>query len=127
MGSRDGDGYGQVSINDKMVKVHRFVYELTEKIPERMCVLHKCDNPSCVNPYHLFIGTHKDNSDDKVKKDRQPKGEKNGNSKLTEQDVLDLRTMYTLGFTSGYLAGQFGINRSTVCNILKRKWWKHIP
>ena len=69
-------GYGSIFYNGKTHKAHRISWKIHfGKIPKDMCVLHECDNPSCVNPSHLFLGTHKDNSDDKIQKGRF----KNGN------------------------------------------------
>lgn len=74
-GSKAGAGYGVLGIDYKSVYAHRFSYELHfGPIPDNLCVLHKCDNPPCVNPDHLFLGTQLDNMDDRNRKGRTHKG-----------------------------------------------------
>ncbi|MBU4154394.1 MAG: HNH endonuclease [Proteobacteria bacterium] len=121
------DGYGAIQINCKAYKAHRVVYELTyDLIPDGMHVLHSCDNRKCCNPKHLFLGTNKDNVNDKVKKDRQAKGEDN-HSKLTEEQVLEIRRLYSLGnYSQKKLAKMFGVGHTIIGNIILRKKWKHI-
>src|SRR5258708_3055626 len=92
------DGYGCIGNGaGKVEKAHRVSWELHKgSIPEGLCVLHECDNPLCVCPEHLFLGTKKDNSDDMIKKGRDRKvpcrGESNGMAKLTAADVADIRS-----------------------------------
>lgn len=121
------DGYGQIQINKKEYKAHRLVYELINgPIPDKMHVLHLCDNRKCCNPTHLYIGTNNDNVKDKVNKDRQSRGERN-HSKLTEDQVLEIRRLYSNGgISQKRLADMFGVGHTIVGNIILRKKWKHI-
>src|SRR3990167_5944059 len=88
-------GYGFVSHLGKNTPAHRFSWILNNgKIPDGLCVLHKCDNRICVNPDHLFLGTLQDNISDKVSKGRQAVGEKVGSSKLSNKDIVKIRKEY---------------------------------
>jgi hypothetical protein len=92
-------------------------------------VLHTCDNPSCVNPKHFFIGSQQDNVDDMVKKgrDNKVKGEAVSISKLTEQDVIEIRGIYAVGTISQRsLASIYGVDHSTIWAIVNRKTWAHV-
>ena len=86
--SKVGKGYGQFRLNGAMTRAHRVAFELTNgEIPDGLHVLHRCDRPECVNPEHLFLGTHADNMADKIKKGRGPKGEASHLSTTTEEKV----------------------------------------
>lgn len=96
-----------------------------------LCILHKCDNRKCVNPDHLFIGDKKDNAVDRNQKGRGhiPKGESNGNSKLTKEQVLQIRKEYCPGSHKNgqvALAKKFGVGQRLICCIVNRIIWKHI-
>lgn len=124
-------GYGKINIKDKIVSAHRFSWVLHNgTIPnDKPLVLHDCDNPKCVNPSHLFLGTHKDNSDDKVKKNRQSRicGEDHRNSKLTENQIKEIRTLCAKReFTQKKIGKMFNINHRTVSYIHRNKTWKHV-
>src|SRR6187455_1405138 len=87
-------GYGRIGKDGKLYQTHRLAYELARgPIPQGMHVCHHCDNPSCINPDHLFVGTNADNHADKIAKDRQakPRGIKNAAAKLNEADVRAIR------------------------------------
>ncbi len=106
---------------------HRVSWELHNgPIPEGQCVLHKCDNPSCTNPKHLFLGDTQDNKDDCVAKGRHSRGEKVNTAKLTEQEVLAIREACAKGANKEKLATKYRVGRSTIFRIASRKIWKHI-
>ena len=124
-----GRGYGQLSIDGKMVSAHRLTWELTDgPIPDDLCVLHRCDNPPCCNPRHLFLGTPADNSRDMVEKGRARggslRGVNNGRAKLTRQVVRAIRSLYATGkHTQKTLAERFGISKAQISHIVNRKRW----
>lgn len=130
-GIKDKQNYGILHHNRKNLKAHRISYEIyySEPLGELYC-LHKCDNPSCVNPNHLFSGTNLDNMRDKVKKGRcftgNQKGEKNGSSKLKDKDVIDIRYLYSKGITKKQLAKKYNIHEINVYYIITNKTWKHL-
>ena len=128
-------GYGHFRRNNKTDKAHRVSYELFKgPIPKGLCVCHTCDNPKCVNPDHLWLGTFGDNNRDRSSKGRSnaghhknhPKGENHISSKLTEQDVKEIRMWGSLGHSTRKLAKVYNIHHSGIGNILTRKTWKHI-
>lgn len=93
IGSKKSFGYGQITIQYRNYSAHRVAYELYHGITlnSNQHILHSCDNPSCVNPNHLHIGTHADNMREKVERKRHPRGETNGSHKLTEEQVRVIR------------------------------------
>lgn len=121
-------GYGVINIDGKMALSHRVSWSiLNGNIPEDKCVLHRCDNPKCVNPYHLWIGTAKDNGIDCSNKGRKPSfaGELCGNSILTWVEVNGIREEYKNGNTTQLsLARKYGISKSEIYSILKNERWK---
>lgn len=125
---KDKDGYGSIKNGTKFQRVHRVIWELKNgKIPDRLVICHKCDNPSCLNIKHLFIGTPKENNDDKVTKNRQAKGSRNGQAKLNERDVTAIRKMYKKGFvTLKQVAEKFGVTYAMVHLIVTNKNWNHV-
>ncbi len=122
-------GYGRFSgVSKKDERAHRAAWILYKgAIPEGLCVLHHCDVRSCVNPDHLFIGTKLDNTRDCIAKGRfnpgHQKGEINGRSKLTAQQVYDIRAS-ALGCLR--LSRQFGVSTTTIKHIRNRRLWTHI-
>jgi hypothetical protein len=97
-------------------------------IPDGMLVCHTCDNPPCCNPKHLFLGTFQDNIDDRERKGRNHppclRGEKHGQHKLTELDVIEIRNRYSQGNESyRSLSGSFGISFGQIRNIIKGTQW----
>lgn len=96
-------------------------------IPNGLYVLHHCDTPLCVRPDHLFLGTKGDNNRDCKQKGRNAHGEKNGQAVLTENDVIDIRTLRALGARQSSLAEAFGVARSNIGLIVSRQRWAHAP
>jgi hypothetical protein len=118
------DGYGAFHFQGKRVIASRFAWILTYgEIPPGMCVLHKCDNPSCVNPRHLFLGTQKDNMQDAVLKLRKS-GPHNGRTKLSWPQVDTIRVLFQMGWSTRRVAKLFGVNHKTIWQIRAGKTWK---
>lgn len=131
LGCYDKDGYGKIQINEKHIRAHRFSWELHfGKIPkDKPCVLHECNNPSCVNPNHLYLGTNEDNMRYMIECNRQAnqQGENNGYSKLTESQVKQIRLLYNQKkLTQAQIAKIFNVCRGTISDIHRNKIWKHI-
>jgi hypothetical protein len=121
---KDADGYGAVKKGGAYVRAHRFFYELfVGQIPAGMHVLHSCDNRACVNPSHLFIGTHADNMADRKAKLRYERGEQKSNAKLCDEDVRFIRKST---MTLRELAQKFGVCKSVVHDIKTGKTWRHV-
>lgn len=129
--------YGRLGdAGHRTVLMHRFSWELHYgSIPDNLWVLHRCDNPSCVNPAHLFLGTHDDNMADMAAKHRAgfqqhpekaPKGERHGNAKLTDENVRSIRRLRAQGIARKAVAQMFGISESNVKAITSHKAWPHI-
>lgn len=129
-GYRDKNGYGSVSNGrgKSGIRAHRFSYELFKgEISQGLYVLHKCDNPSCVNPDHLFLGTPKENYEDSKNKGRNTRGEKQKKSKIKDVDVIEIRKLYSTGEkTFADISKMYGISRTTAHRIVKKMIWKHI-
>ena len=148
------NGYGWIYLEGKDWLTHRAAYNfLVGKIPPGKCVLHNCDVKNCVRPSHLYIGTKRDNARDAVarggmargalvrmskalpgfrffirdwsRKHGYCKGEKQGSSKLTEQQVRKIRSLYPTKDTYE-LAKEFGVHASNISKIIKRESWKHV-
>lgn len=126
--SLETSGYGYFKLNGKSCRAHRVVWEWTYgPIPDGMCVCHRCDNPICVRPSHLFVGTVADNIRDAVAKGRQAKGERSGRSKLTTHEVLEIRREYGRGDgTHRSLAKKYGISKTHVGALARCESWRHI-
>jgi hypothetical protein len=118
--------YPYFRIGGQRIGAHRVAYLLTHgEIPADLDVLHHCDTPRCVNPVHLFLGTAQDNCQDAARKGRtfRPRGELSGSAKLTEAKVREIRTRYAEGTGPRPLAREFGVDRSTIREIVCRRTW----
>lgn len=119
-------GYGVFRANWKLIHAHRHSWELSNgPIPKKMCVLHRCDNPSCVNPAHLFLGTMSDNTQDMIKKGRHKTqcAEVKIAAKLSRAEVLEIRSSVLSGVSA---ARKFKVSPSTISQIRLRKIWKDV-
>lgn len=152
LGSRDFRGYGKFWLKGTNVRAHRASWKIIHgEIPEGLLVCHQCDNPSCVNPAHLWLGTDKDNADDRERKGRTAKGgrtrpksvakgfrngrythpettargEKHGLSKLTNDLVREIRQRFANGETNKtLLASEYGVRDAAIGRIISRKTWR---
>jgi hypothetical protein len=130
-GTRHGYGFITTDGGSDQLQTHRFSWELAfGPIPDNKHVLHHCDNPCCVNPEHLFLGTPKDNMADCVSKGRRAKalrGEDNPKAKLSPKQVLEIRGRFASGaLTKKRLASEYGVSAGLVSDIILRKCWKHL-
>lgn len=128
--ARFDKGYGAFRLGPKQLKAHRFGYELlVGPIPHGLYVLHTCDNPPCQNPRHWFLGTHKDNAEDREQKQRgnHIAGEDCPWSQLTDKTVEEIRRLYADGATQMALAAQFGLTQSYVSEIVRGRKWRRAP
>ncbi len=124
-------GYGRIgeSVTRKILYAHRVSYTIHYgPIPDGLCVLHKCDNPGCVRPDHLFLGTEKDNAIDRQNKGRSNpcKGERHGRAKVTDSDIREMRRLDKLGWAHADIARRFGLSQPQVSGIISGKYWGHI-
>lgn len=120
-------GYGVLNVQRRLVYVHRLSWALHNgAIPDGMHVLHRCDNPPCSNPSHLFLGTATDNLRDAAGKFRTSHGEGRPNHKATEAQVLRMRALHEAGVTVREMAPLFPVSERTIRKILTRKNWRHI-
>lgn len=122
--------YGVININGHPVLVHRLSYLIAKgSINPDLMICHNCpgvDNPLCVNPCHLFMGTGADNVRDATRKGRVPRGEKHSSAKLTEMAVMEIRQRYKNGETAATLAKEYGVSASNVAVIVRGEIWRHL-
>lgn len=113
------------------VRAHRVSWEIHRgPVPDGLCVLHDCpggqDNPACVNPDHLWLGTRVDNHRDRDAKGHSPSGVKNGQAKLTQREVLAIRRDLAAGVTGRVLSSRHGVAEAHISRIKNRSKWKHV-
>ena len=120
-------GYGVITIARRLYYAHRLGWELANgPIPRGKHVLHRCDNPPCVRPDHLFLGTQADNVRDAARKHRMSSGERRPNHKATAADVVRMRELHRQGLNARQMADQFPIGERTIRKILAGRNWKDV-
>lgn len=129
--SKDSRGYGQFIFANIRYRSHRVAFELScGPIPDGLHACHSCDNPGCCRPEHLWLGTHAENMADRDQKGRH-RGWKNGSehhlSKLTEEDVPEIRQRAANGETRANIARTYGVSHQAIGHVIKRRRWKHVP
>lgn len=129
-GCTNRDGCGELGAGKSSARglAHRISYAIHfGAIPDGLCVCHRCDIKICVNPSHLFLGTHADNMRDRDAKGRNVRGVASPEAKLTESQVRDIRAMHASGkFSQRALAKQFGVGQPHISSVCRIKTWKHI-
>jgi hypothetical protein len=127
-GATVASGYGTIWDSGKTVKASRLSWRLANGDPGRLHVLHRCDVPRCVNPKHLFLGTHEDNMADRNRKGRMnpARGAAHVRALLTEEQAVLVRALYDGGMTQAVLAERFGVAQTTVSKIIRRASWTHL-
>lgn len=119
-------GYGTHTARGRHWYAHRVAYEVANgPIPDGLWVLHRCDNPPCCNPAHLFLGTMLDNTRDMIRKGRNAKGERMNSAKLTEADVIRIRELAP-SVRVMKLAEMFGVSHATIRRVVSGEAWKHV-
>lgn len=142
IGSIAKNGYGKVRVNGGIQSAHRVAWFITYgEIPADMWVLHSCDNPRCVNPGHLWLGTTQDNTADRHRKGRDAKGLKNGrythpetiprgeghhNAKLSDDAIRQIRKRRFMGVYLHVLAKEYGVVIRTITAIVSKRAWPHV-
>lgn len=131
-GHRNVDGYGLVTLNKRQILAHRVSWLLYRgPVPDGLFVCHHCDNPPCVNPAHLFVGTAADNSADMVRKGRSPRpkvprGGNNPACRLSEDDIHTARRLFGEGVSQTDIAKRLGVSQAHVSKIVNRTAWAHV-
>lgn len=129
-GGKTHNGYGRFSLSPtREMRAHRFSWEITHgNIEDGLVVCHTCDNPPCVRPDHLFVGTIKDNCEDRDKKGRgaDRTGSKHHMAKLSDRDIFEIRAMRNSGVPQSSIAKRFGIRQQHVSRISRGENWGHL-
>ncbi len=129
-GTKTTAGYGVLRVNYKLNYAHRLMWQLHNRtdIPKKGVICHKCDNPPCCNPAHLFLGSQADNLKDARNKGRLPsiQGERHFNTAITEDNVRQIRYLGYTNMTKKKIGEKFGISRQAVTDILYKRTWGHV-
>ena len=126
-GAVDKNGYGLFRVQGKTTRVARFLWQVNNdrRLTSDEHVLHSCDNPCCVNPEHLHLGSHAQNMADMAAKGRanRPIGAANGRARLTPEQVLSIRAEAAAGVTQGVLSTRYGVSRGAIYHVLAGRTW----
>lgn len=127
-GSKSKKGYGLFDARCGESRAHRVSWMFSfGNVPNGVFVLHSCDNPSCVNPNHLFLGSAKDNTQDMIRKSRDSLiGSKNSQAKLSEVSIVEIKTLYQSGISISKISSLFNVVYETIWDIVNGNTWKHI-
>lgn len=126
-GARNHGGYGRILVDGKSQHATRVAWEMPHgPIPAGLCALHRCDEPRCVNVDHLFLGTRCDNNRDRAAKGRSARGERAWKTKLTVEQVLEIRARAARGEHHVSLARDFGVLRPAVDAVVNRTNWRWV-
>lgn len=142
--SKEYTGYGRTNYKNRIISIHKLSYILANgEVPKGLIVRHSCDNRICINPKHLILGTHKQNSQDMVDRNRQCKGERMADAKLKESDINKIRGLHKFGqdlcknlgvkqsplnkYSLSGLARMYNVSRPTIARVVSGETWKHIP
>lgn len=126
-GALDGSGYGCAQWDGRVQGAHRIAYQISRgPIPRGLCVCHRCDNPRCVRPGHLFLGTHQENMADRNRKGRARGGDRRVNAKLDASVVRRIRALCAGGMLQKHCAEMFGVHKATVNDLVLRKTWADV-
>jgi hypothetical protein len=123
---RPGSAYHPIEVDGRRTAAHRLSWELANgrQVPAGMYVCHSCDNPRCVRPDHLWLGTNRDNQLDALAKGRLPIGERNARALLSQKQALEIRARADAGESPTLLGREFHVSRSTVQAIRARRNWR---
>lgn len=128
LGEVDRDGYRRLILNKQRVRAHRYIWMLFYgEIPDGMVVMHACDNPPCINPFHLKLGTNKDNVVDMQQKGRKPRGERAYQARLTDAQAEQIIEALRADSSLTRIGKQFGVSKHVINDIKRGKTWKHLP
>jgi len=126
-GPQNNKGYGQMRVHYRQHPVHRLAFQdATGVEPGALCVLHRCDNPPCCNPAHLFLGTRGDNNRDCAAKRRNQFGSRHHAAKLTEAAVAQIRARWAAGEQGIALAADYGVTPQMISYIVRGENWTHV-
>jgi hypothetical protein len=129
MGARSADGYGRTGYKGRSIDAHRLAYAAYfGPFDHSLHIRHKCDNPRCIEPRHLSLGTHADNMRDRSERLRLPQGSANSKSKLCEDDIPAIRRLLREGgLTLKQIGEKYGVTYHAIWTIKHNKSWRHVP